>query len=236
MSIQSADRAISCALAAELGDRTAWGDPPCLYTIHVRGSLCRLRPVPVPLASWPAGAPDILAAIGCTTRIAARLAGALSLPGLYGTALRFEGQALDTPDLGAGLRGQARAGTRAHRIHAPGREEFRILLAADRTGTTYAARQQRGDERVYSRIVPPSPQLRPDGALPAALRRLTMALAGARSPSTPQSPRPGPDCPRRSLTAQYRQPDTLGVLRLFAGGGPISGGRPLRSGRRRGSR
>ena len=192
MSIQSADRAISCALAAELGGPTAWGDPPCLYTIHVRGSLCLLRPVPVSLAAWPAGAPDILAAIGCTTRIAARRAGALSLPGLYGTALRFEGQALDTPDLGAGLRGQARAGTRAHRIHAPGREEFRILLAADRAGNTYAARQLRGDERVYSRIFPPSPQFRPDGALPAALRRLTMALAGAPLPQHAPEPDAGP--------------------------------------------
>lgn len=187
----TASQAISRALAAELGSRTAWDEPPCLYTIRLRAGQCRLQPVPIPRAAWAAGRPpDILEYIALAAEIASRIPGTRRHGDLYGTAFRTEGWGLDMQNLDAAQRRQAEADSAAHRIHArPDRIEYRLLVAADLTGTTYAARQQRGQDQVLTDIFPPGSALRQDGAVPAALRRMTAALTGA---ALPQPPEPGP--------------------------------------------
>jgi hypothetical protein len=189
----AAVQAISRALAAELSSRTAWDEPPCLYTIRLQAAQYRLQPVPIPLAAWATGRPpDVLEEIALAAEIASRIPGARRHRDLYGAAFRCEGWGLDMRGLDAGQRREAEADSAAHRIHArPDRIEYRLLVAADRTGATYAARQQRGQDEVFTDSFTPGSALRHDGAVPAALARVTAALTGVPLPR-PYPPEPGP--------------------------------------------
>jgi hypothetical protein len=185
----AASQAISRLLAAELGARTAWDEPPCLYAIRQQAGRFRLQPLPIPPAAWATGRPpDVLEAIARTAELAARLPGTRRRSDLYGTAFRFEGWGLDMQNMTSDQRRQGQADAAAHLIHArPDRVEYRLLLAADRTGTTYAAHQQRGQHQPTEDIFPPGRHHHHDGAIPDALRRLTTALTGL------PPPQPGPE-------------------------------------------
>lgn len=190
----AAAQAIARTLAAKLRARTAWDEPPCLYVIRLRAGQYRLQPLPIPVAVWAAGRPpDVLEEIAFAAGIAARIPGARRRHhDVYGTAFRFEGWGVDMRNLDAAQRRQAEADSAAHQIHArPDRVEYRLLLAADRTGTTYAARQQRGQAQVLTDVLPPGSALRQDGTVPAALRQMTAALTGVPLPQ-PQPPEARP--------------------------------------------
>jgi hypothetical protein len=188
----SASWEIARLLAAELGSRAAWDQPPCLYAIRVTPDRFRLQPFPIPVAAWAAGAPcDILQDIAAAAEDAAGLPGVRRRGDLYGAAFRFERRRPDMPNADSQQRRQGFADVAAHRF--PGRPDpigYRALLAADWTGITYDTRQLRGQLRTLSEIFPPGYTLRRDGAIPGALRRMITAFTGVPLPQ--QGPEAGP--------------------------------------------
>ena len=181
MSSQSAAAVdILYAFAAELGSRSAWGDGPCLYTIRMRRGQCLLDPVPVPPLWWASGSPaEVLNNIAGTAADVRAIPGIRMRPDLYGAAFRCETRDLPRDAFCPGPPYQAGADPAAHQIRAlPGRIEIRVLAGADRTGTTYESRQQRGQPHVFSTVFPPGRGRGLTGAVPDALRRLTTALTG----------------------------------------------------------
>ena len=196
MSSQSAAAVdILYAFAAELGSRTAWGDGPCLYTIRMSRGQCLLDPVPVPSLWWASGSSaEVLNNIAGTAADVRGIPGIRMRPDLYGVAFRFETRDLPWDAFGPTPRDQAEADAAAHQIRArPARIEIRVLAGADRTGTTYESRQQRGQPHVFSTVFPPGRGRGLTGAVPDALRRLTTALTGV--PLLQQAD-PGPEAGR----------------------------------------
>ena len=196
MSSQSAAAVdILYAFAAELGSRTAWGDGPCLYTIRMSRGQCVLDPVPVPPLWWVSGSPaEVLNNIAGTAADVRGIPGIRMRPDLYGVAFRSETRDLPWDASGPGPRDQAEADAAARQIRARrGRIEIRVLAGADRTGTTYESRQQRGQPHVFSTVFTPGRGRGLTGAVPDALRRLTTALTGV--PLLQQAD-PGPEAGR----------------------------------------
>lgn len=177
------------AFAAELDARASWGEPPCLYTIRMRGGRCHLDPASVP-DSWWTAAPlwEVLA------RVAEAAAGALGVPGTrtrpdnFGAAVRFEGYSAPCDPLDP-VRSRHVDDAAASREAPPGGGlvGVRVLAGADRNGFTYYSRQVRGQSATRSFIARPAVGRRPSGAVTAAICQVTAAVTGIPQPG--QEPR-----------------------------------------------
>lgn len=174
---------IAESLAAEVGSRTEWDEPPGLWFLYLEGGQPRLSQIPLPEVIWTAARPPaVLAAMSNGLGDFRDLLQAAAPEGLHGAAFYCElWMARTTP--GTAEHSEMAVAARKHEIHKqPGRIEARSMWAVDRAGITYCAEQQRGDG-VQSHVMYPKPGgPRVTGAIPAALDRIVTAMLGVTLP------------------------------------------------------
>jgi len=178
-------QAFSAALGAVLAARTAWDEPPALYTVHRdRGQgACRLQPLRLPAGiSWSSGRPHEVI-LGLTLTVAASPP-SLVPPGLLGVAVRTEAWALLDEDMTPDQRQRAAAGHPDRPSRSPNRVEARVIHGIDTAGTAYHVQQLRGGRQQAFTSAPGS-ETAVMGLVPDALRGLLDAITG-RQPLPPE--------------------------------------------------
>lgn len=176
---------IAAALAAEVGSRACWDEPPALFWLALERGVPQLVPAPVAPGTWSLAPPAAVLsglADGC-----AEYAGPLqrSAPdGLHGAAFYSEiWTVMHRPDDTAGI-ARSTEDARAHRIHErPDRVEARTMWAVDRAGTVYAALLRRGiDDVPLTQVEYPGPGRTIKGSIPASLERIVSAVLAVTMP------------------------------------------------------
>jgi hypothetical protein len=176
-------QAFSAALTAALAARTAWDEPPALYTVHHSWGACRLQPLKVPPGSWYGRSPhDVILSIALTISAAPSRR---HPPDLLGVAVRTEGWVLLNEDMTPGQRRRAAAGRLTRVSLETNRVEARVLHGIDTAGTDYHLHRPRGGKLVTF-IRPPGGEAADLGEVPEALRSLLDAIT-SRQPQ-PQDP------------------------------------------------
>jgi hypothetical protein len=176
---------IAAMLAAEVGSRTEWDEPPGLFWLALEGGMPGLVPAAVTPGTWLLAPPAMvlsLIADGC-----GEFSGPLraSAPeALHGAAFYSETWlTMHRTDDAEGI-ARAKADARAHRIHErPDRVEARLLWAVDRAGTVYAAMLRRGiDSEPRTQVEYPGAGRTIKGDIPAALERIVSAVLAVTLP------------------------------------------------------
>jgi hypothetical protein len=181
-------QAFSAALAAVLAARTAWDEPPVLYTVHrARGrGTCRLQPLRLPSGiSWSSGRPhEVILGIALTISASVPF---LVPPGLLGVAVRAEAWALLDEDMTPDQRQRAAAGHPDRPSRSPNRIEARVIHGIDTAGTAYHVQQLRsGRQQAFTSA--PGSETAVMGLVPDALRVLLTTITGRQ----PRAPEPEP--------------------------------------------
>ena len=79
--------AVSEALAAEIGRRTAWDEQPAVFMCYLSGGKVSLRQLAIPPAVWSAvPPPDVLAAIADADQAGSGILRGAVPPGLHAVA------------------------------------------------------------------------------------------------------------------------------------------------------
>jgi hypothetical protein len=177
---------VLAALAAEVGSRTEWDEPPALYFLYLDGGKARISQASVPEFLWSADAPPrVLARIADSLGEFSGLLSAVAPEGLHGAAFRCEAWVVDAGKPGTERRSEVSAEAMAKRLDVhPDRVESRCMYAVDRAGATYSVTQAKGDPEVKRSVSyrkPGSPDF--TGIIPNALDRLVTALLGVEMPA-----------------------------------------------------
>lgn len=167
------EQAFSTALVAAIGARTAWDEPPALYTVHRGPGACHLRPLNIRADSWSGRRPHEVI-LGFALTIPAAPSPAAS-PDLIGLALRCEAWTLLAKDMTADQRSRTAAGHFFRPSLEPNRAEVRVIYGVDTAGTAYHLQQLRGGKPQLV-ICPPGGEAAVAGEVPCALRGLLAAM------------------------------------------------------------
>jgi hypothetical protein len=176
---------IAAALAAELGSRAGWDEPPGLYWLTVERGEPSLAPAPIPWDAWSLGPPaGVLSAIADGCRGSAGALHSFAPDGLHGAAFFTETWMVIRPSDAAAEIAEAKADARAHRIHQrPDRVEARSMWAVDRAGNVYVAMLRRGiDDVPVTKVEYAGPGRTIRGDIPAALERIVSAVLAVTMP------------------------------------------------------
>jgi hypothetical protein len=176
---------ILAALAAEVGSRTEWDEPPALYFLHLADGKCLARPIDIPRAIWASGPPAlVLSAMADCMEPFADLLRQISPEGLRGAAFYSETWTVRQPEAGTALRSEVMADAMAHRLHTrPDRVEARTMWAVDRAGNVYGAIKRRDiDDAPKTTVAYAKAGRRIGGEVPDALGRMVTALLAVTMP------------------------------------------------------
>jgi hypothetical protein len=193
--LRATQQAFAAALAAALAVRTAWDEPPALYTVHHALGACRLHPLRLPPgASWSDGRPHEV--ILATALALSSAPPAPVPPGFVGVAVRHEAWTLRDEDMTPGQRQRAVAGNPDRPSLASNYVEARVFQGLDTVGVGYQVHQLRnGKQQTFT--CPPGTGTALLGQVPDALR----ALPAAMTSHQPRQENPGRPAPVTMLTA-----------------------------------
>lgn len=164
------------AMAAELGQRREWGEPPALYFAFDGEDGLHLVRLPVPDDAWAIDAPPVV------LRWLAREFAASGLPALAPAALRavaipFEAWTVAGPLEDAAYREAAQQDARDRMLHArPDRVEVRMMLAAGRDGATHMVTERRDGVPVPPATTASGSADALGGSVPESLARIIAAI------------------------------------------------------------
>lgn len=193
-------------LAEALDARTAWDEPPALYSIHLPSLKVQHGLYNPALVKWPvddqmwdanrAGmrTTDILESFSWFVHAHADLFRKVDEEGkarhIYGMGFRHEGWALPESHLkpGTAERSEAYLASSSHTIYKhPDRIETRSFVAVDRARVSYMARLARGETRAERFVIyPGQPGVSAQGTIIEALDRLLEAVTGTPAPARRQ--------------------------------------------------
>jgi hypothetical protein len=174
-------RAVPGVLATELRSRPEWDEPPCLYTVHYRSGICQLRPLRVSAGTWSGRSlRESLEEVDWILQALTSRPGYRSPSDLYGAAFRWEEQDVPPQGPGRAAAGPAAAAWDIHRAQAgTGETGVRTMIARDRAGIVYEARQWRGQRAVDTGIYEhPGGRRQPAGIVQATLGGIVTSLTG----------------------------------------------------------
>lgn len=178
---------IAAGLAAEVGSRVCWDEPPGLWFLYLQGGEAVLRHIDLPLFIWTLDRPPVV-----PSRLADGLgefSGLLSSAapeGLHGAAFYTETWTVAEPPAGTAERSELLSDSYAHRLHLrPDRVEARSMWAVDRAGITYGALLRRDlDKEPRTQVSATGPGRQIRGGVPAALERIVSAMLAVTMPGT----------------------------------------------------
>jgi hypothetical protein len=183
--------AVCDALAAEIGSREKWDEPPAVLPVYLSGGRCHLGRLALPAEIWMTGPPaGVLGAIADAAYTEAFMLQLLAPGELHGAAFFTEmwmaTAPAGTPEAEDLTRRAKAAEWRVSTM--PDRVEARSIWAVDRAGITYTALQVRGSDEIRRAVsYPKAGEEGFTGAVPAALDKLVTAFLGVTLPARGRS-------------------------------------------------